>query len=111
MKPKVVYIYIYKIYYHGHKKVGSRAIIQYPEYAEGAFVDYDFDKVVRTNNGITTAETELFKEFIAMLSEKETDFESNEEMWEFLICNDLYKKCMEKNAQRTTNYINEITSK
>lgn len=102
---------IYKIYYHGHKKVGSRAIIQYPEYAEGDFVDYDFDKVERTNSGITTAETELFKEFIAMLSEKETDFESNEEMWEFLITNDTYKKCMEKNAQRTTSYINEITSR
>lgn len=89
---------VYKVWYNGRKKVGDKAFASYPD-QEGEFV-FNFNQIIRTDNGVTTAENEMFREFDGLLK----SLGDIDNIWD----NPLTKKCAAANEQRTIQMINQV---
>lgn len=107
---------VYVFFFHGRAKSGETCYVREPE--TDFEVPYEFQKIVRTKDGVTTEANERFKKFASMVKEIANKNHNMQDVWDLIAPADsvptelskLFDTVTRDNNQRSIQFLNQVAT-
>lgn len=101
------------IYYNGHDRYLRRCYIEYENdlYYDDGIYPFLFERLIRTEQGITSKSNEKFRQFHNIIEQKH--FNHTSDLWDWLNGEgeELFTSVINDNSQRVIQYINQLSER